>query len=64
MPSRVQFNLGAIARLRKSERFERRGTMVYTADVRPGKAQCVAECDTIEQAERLADALNDIQGFR
>jgi hypothetical protein len=40
--------------------YERRGTMVYTEDSRPGKAKFIAECMSIEQAQRIVDLLNEL----
>lgn len=38
--------------------WERRGTMVYTEDYGPGTVELVAECQTVEQAQRIVDDHN------
>lgn len=40
------------------EKVERRGTMVYTCEDLPGKAECIAELNTIQEATELANAIN------
>lgn len=42
--------------------YERRGTMVYTEETRPGKAKFIADCATPEQAQAIVDLLNKLAG--